>query len=472
MGAYMRIYLKCTSWAVAALVAVAALAVLGARPAASTPIVTKEGVLPPGTELNAEPLDQPTELFNFEIAGGKRSYLFNLGDMLFSSAAIIGGAAQKAGMSCNTCHQQGAGNAKLYVPGLSSRPGNFDTTGALFNPKADNGVFDPVTPPSLRGAKNLGPYGHDGRMASLRDFVRNVIVNEFAGPEPSPQVLDALVTYVNEIAFLPNPKLSAGGRLSAHASAAARRGEVLFNTPFRHDPAMSCAGCHQPSGAFVDHKMHDIGSGGLFKTKTLINANFNAPYFHDGRFDSYAQVVGYFDRHFDLGYTAAERADLVAYLEAVGDAETPTTRNTLQAELDELAAFVSVLDTAIPARDREAITLTVDAVGNEWRELAELFPGAKDTSVSGGLEERRRARNAAGGLALALRRIAMAAERNDFSAAERAYADYREQATMAAADIKRAEPWSLLNPAVHEAHFKALAQLNAIAGIADPSKYR
>lgn len=133
---------------------------------------------------------------------------------------------------------------------------------------------------------------------------------------------------------------------------------------------------------------------------------------------------------------------------------------------------MSVLDTAIPARDREAIALTVDAVGSEWRELAELFPGAKDTSVSGGLEERRRARSAAGGLALALRRIAMAAERNDFGEAERAYADYRGQATMAIADLKQAEPWSLLNPTVRAAHFKALAQLNEIAGLAAAVKYR
>ena len=458
-----------TSRAVAAF---AALLLLGEGIAWATPVVTKEGVLPPGTELNEELLDQPTELFGFEIAGGKRSYLFNLGDMLFSSAAIFGGAAQKAGMSCNTCHQQGAGNAKLYVPGLSSRPGNFDTTGALFNPKTDNGVFDPVTPPSLRGAKYLAPYGHDGRMASLREFVRNVVVNEFAGPEPSPQVLDALVTYINEIAFLPNPKLAAGGRLSAGASEAARRGEALFNKPFPHDAAMSCAGCHQPSGAFVDHKVHDIGTGGWFKTKTLLNANFNAPYFHDGRFDSYEQVVGYFDRHYDLDYTQAEREDLVAYLNTVGDGETPTTRNTLHAELDELSAFVSVLDTAIPARDRDVIALTVDAVGNEWRELSEFFPGAKDTSVAGGLDERRRARNAAGGLALALRRIAMAAARNDFAEAEQAYADYRARATMAVADLEQAEPWSMFNPTVREAHFKALAQLSELAGVASLPKYR
>jgi cytochrome c peroxidase len=35
---------------------------------------------------------------------------------------------------------------------------------------------------------------------------------------------------------------------------------------------MSCAGCHIPSAAFVDHQQHDVGSGGLFKTPTLRNA--------------------------------------------------------------------------------------------------------------------------------------------------------------------------------------------------------
>ena len=101
----------------------------------ATPVVSKDAVLPVGSELNEELLDQPTELFGFETAGGKRSYLFNLGDMLFSSPAIFGGPARDAGMSCNSCHQQGAGNAKLFVPGLSKKPGTFDTSGALFNPK-------------------------------------------------------------------------------------------------------------------------------------------------------------------------------------------------------------------------------------------------------------------------------------------------------------------------------------------------
>lgn len=435
---------------------------LAGAAASATPVVSTDAVLPAGSELNEQLLDQPTELFAFERAGGKRSYLFNLGDMLFSSSVIFGGKARDAGLSCNSCHQQGAANPALYVPDLSRRPGTFDTTGALFNPKADNGVFDPVTVPSLRGAKFLAPYGHDGRFTSLRDFVRNVIVNEFAGPEPSGQTLDALVAYIHEISFLPNAKMAPDGRLTAKASDAARRGEAVFNKPFPHGAAMSCASCHQADAAFVDHKVHDIGTGGFFKTKTLVNANFNAPYFHDGRFDTFDEVVGYFDKHYDLGLSGAERADLVAYLETIGDADEPTTRNSVQAEVDELSAFVSVLDVAIPARDTAVILQAVDSVGAEWREIGERFPDRRDTSIEGGIGERLKARASVRGLVLTLRQVAMAAEAGDFTQATRLYAEYGTLVTAATPQLKAAEQWSLFNPEVHRRHFAALAKLAAL----------
>lgn len=438
-------------------------AVLLAGAAFATPITTKEGVLPAGTDVGERAGVQPTELFATELAGGKRSYLQTLGDMLFSSPAILGGVARQAGISCNTCHQQGAGNASLYVPGLSSRPGTFDTTGALFNPRADNHLFDPVTPPGLRGAKYLAPYGHDGRFASLRDFIRNVIVNEFAGSEPSGEMFDALVAYVQDISFLPNPQLTSDGRLTNAASQAAHRGERLFNRPFRHDASMNCASCHQPSSAFVDHQVHDIGTGGFFKTKTLINANFNAPYFHDGRFDSYDKVVGYFDKHFDIGLTVSERADLVAYLDAVGDASEPTTPETVQSELDEIAAFVSVLEVAIRERNSALVAIAVDTIGGEWRELGEQIPEAKDTSISGGRSERVAARAAVRDAVLALRQIDMAASRGDFNVAAEAYAGYRGRVASAGTALAAAEPWSLFNESVRRAHLVALARLAELA---------
>jgi cytochrome c peroxidase len=420
----------------------------------------EQTVLPVGTELNEDALDVPREVFKSEVLTGRKSYLVNLGDLAFGSPSILGGAARQAGISCSTCHVNGASNAKFFIPGMSTRAGNFDTTGPLFNPKADNGVLDPVTIPSLRGARYLAPYGHDGRMASLRDFIRNVIVNEFAGPEPSPEILDAMVTYIQDIDFLPNPSLGAGGKLTAQTSAAERRGEVLFAKPFPHDPKMSCVACHVPSGAFVDHLQHDIGTGGLFKTPTLINADFNAPYFHDGRYDTYGQVVAYFDETFDLGLSPQDQKDLVAYLTAIGDGVQAYEHDGVTAVLKEINDFASVLDTAIPAHNEPIISLAVATVGGELRELTEEFPDRNDPSVTGGKEERNLARIALKESVLDLRRVDLAARSGQFDDANAAYQDYRKLMAGAVPTVLYdAESWSLLNPKTHDAHYAALRQM-------------
>ncbi|MGD0846505.1 cytochrome c peroxidase [Bradyrhizobium sp.] len=426
---------------------------------AAFPVDGDQTTLPPKTELNEDALEQPREVFRSEVAGEK-SYMVDLGNLAFSSPGILGGVARQAGVSCGTCHVNGAGNAKFFMPKMSTRPGNFDTTGPLFNPKANNFVLDPVRIPSLRGARYLAPYGNDGRMASLHDFVRNVIVNEFAGPEPSPAMVDAIVAYIHDIDFLPNPNLGPGGRLIGRISDAERRGEALFMKPFPHDPGLSCAGCHVPSAAFVDHQQHDVGSGGLFKTPTLRNADFNAPYFHDGRFDSYDQVVAHFDRVFALGLSPQDRGDLVAYLTAVGDGTQPYEHDGAGAMLKEINDFTAVLGTAIPANDKETIALAVDTIGSELRELTERYPDRKNTSVSGGQQERALARTALKNMVLILRRIDIASAEDRFSDAAAEYRNYRYlMAAAVPALLARAEPWSLFNPAVHDAHYAALRQV-------------
>jgi Di-haem cytochrome c peroxidase len=329
----------------------------------------------------------------------------------------------------------------------------------LFNPKANNFVLDPVRIPSLRGARYLAPYGNDGRTESLRDFIRNVIVAEFAGPEPSPVVLDAMVAYIQDIDFLPNPSLGPGGKLNSATSEAERRGEVLFNKPFPHDPTLSCAGCHIPSAAFVDHKQHDIGSGGLYKTPTLLNADFNGPYFHDGRFNSYGQVVDHFNQKFDLELSEQEQKDLVAYLTAVGDGVRAYEREGAVAKFKEVADFASVLSTAIPAHDNDVISLTTDAIGGELRELVDSIPDQRDNTVSGGQKERNLARMALKEVVLILRRIDVAAEMGNYGDAANEYRTYNRFMTAAVPTIVgQAEPWSLLNPAVHDAHYAALRE--------------
>jgi cytochrome c peroxidase len=422
------------------------------------PVDGDQTALPAKTELNEDALRRPREVFHSEITG-RRSDLIKLGNLAFSSPSILGNVAQQAGISCETCHVNGAGNARLFVPKMSTRPGNFDTTGPLFNPKADNSVLDPVRIPSLRGARYLAPYGADGRMGSLRDFVRNVIVNEFAGAEPSPAILDAIVAYIQDIDFLPNQSLGPTGRLVGKISDSERRGEALFAKPFPHDPGLSCAACHIPSAAFVDHRQHDVGSGGLFKTPTLRNADFNAPYFHDGRFDSYDQVVAHFDRVFELGLSAEDQKDLVAYLTAVGDAAMPYEQGagTVLKEIDD---FASLLATAIPAGDKETVALAVDTIGGELRELTEHYPDRKDTSVPGGEQERAMARSALKEVVLLLRRIDMAVGEGRTADAADDYRNYRSLMVAAVPSLlARADRWSLYNDAVHDRHYEALRQV-------------
>jgi Di-haem cytochrome c peroxidase len=234
----------------------------------------------------------------------------------------------------------------------------------------------------------------------------------------------------------------------------------LFTKPFPNDPSLSCAACHVPSAAFIDHLQHDVGSGGLYKTPTLRNANFNAPYFHDGRYETYERVVEHFDRVFQLSLTAQDRADLVAYLQATGDGLHPYERDGVLPRLAEIMDFASVLSTAIPARDTEIIALATETVGNEVRELTEAFPPPKDTVVSGGRQERRIARAALKDLVLCLRRIYIAAAAGRFDEAASEYVNFRKlTASEIPLALQNAEPWSLFEPAIHDAHYTALREM-------------
>jgi hypothetical protein len=430
-----------------------------ARP---SPVGDNHTGLPIGSELDDDAITNPREVFHSEAARGRKSYMSNLGNLAFNTPYTLGEAAQKAHISCGSCHVNGASNPKLFIPGLSTRPGNFDTSNSLFNPKTDNGVLDPVTIPSLRGARLLAPYGHDGRIASLRDFVRNVIVNEFAGAEPSSQILDAIVAYIEDIDFLPNPGLDKTGGLTSGANPSQLRGEALFRKPFPHDSSMSCAGCHVPSAAFVDHRQHDVGSGGLYKTPTLVNADFNAPYFHDGRFDSYAQVIDFFDRVYDLAWNAQDRADMQAYLTAIGDGVRPEYHLTGNNVLEDIDGFAGVLDIAISSHDAQTIAFTVRSVSDLLQDLADRYPDPANPEISGGVRERTLARATIAALRQTLHRVDLDAAAGRFGEAAADYLAYRKL-TFATAPmaLQAAEPWSSFSPAAHDTHAAMRQTTNA-----------
>jgi hypothetical protein len=192
----------------------------------------------------------------------------------------------------------------------------------------------------------------------------------------------------------------------------------------------------------------------------LLNANFNAPYFHDGRYTSYAQVVGHFDRIFYLGLSEQERQDLVAYLEAIGDGEQALLADSIEMRVKEIADFLSVMDIAVSEHNVGIAAMTIDAVDRELRDLTEQFPERKNPIVAGGAEERIRARDALKYVVLSVHQIDGSMRNNDFDEAAQALSRSRAMITAAVPVLQASEPWSLFDRQIHDSHFAAVRRLN------------
>lgn len=392
--------------------------------------------LPAGSRIDPTPERFPAQRLRSEIAGGRQSFLVALGNTAFSSPLLFGEPARSAGLSCNSCHVNGHANPVFHIPGHSARPGGLDPTGSLFNPAAEDGVENHVDIPSLRGIRFLAPYGRDGRIASLREFARHVIVTEFGGEEPAPLILDALVAYMNEFEFLPNPRLTAQGRLAEGASEAERRGEALFRER-RGTAGLACADCHRPETAFTDGRAHDVGTGGRFRTPTLLNAADSAPYGHDGRWPDYAAVLGHMDAALGLGLSAAERADILAFLDAATAAEDAEAPATFRSEMAELAAYVGLLDETLHRGDLRLTRFVVDTVRAELRRVRRAFPEGDAPRLAGRPDRHKQLPLDYQALAEGLERVAALAEGGQAEAALLALDTYHAMAERMVANYPR-----------------------------------
>ena len=395
---------------------------------AAKPLLDKDfkaaSFLPAGLSL-ADPDPEPAQLLNVEKRGvpEERVPLVALGDALFSSPSLLGDPARALSMSCATCHSNGAVTRNLFFPGLSSRASNIDVDGGFFNHSFNDHRFDPIDIPSLRGLRFTAPYGRDGRFASLREFTRNAIVLEFAGDEPTPFMLDALVAYMNEFDFLPNSNLGRGNRLRSSASRAARRGQVLFNKVFPRLGA--CSACHNPGSFFTDGRRHEIGSGEpryegerlAFETPSLLGSANTAPYFHDGSLPTLASVVAWFDRSYRLGMNRNERRDLTSYLEAIGAEDEPWEERGEAARLarsfDEIKVFVSALDPLLKKRQAREARIVGATIAEELR---------LDFAAIGDLELREDLNRMAELMAQLIARV----QDQDWGGAQRVFDDYRQ----------------------------------------------
>lgn len=69
-----------------------------------------------------------------------------------------------------------------------------------------------------------------------------------------------------------------------------------------------------PGRALITGKWADIGK---VKGPVLRGLASRAPYFHNGSAGSLADVIEFYDKRFNIGFTAQEKADLIAFLNAL-----------------------------------------------------------------------------------------------------------------------------------------------------------
>jgi len=323
--------------------------------------------LTPGGDTVRAVTEHSPERFAPKFEATAAPFLVTLGRLAFRSPLIFGSYAARGGLSCDVCHTAGGTNRDFFVAEVSDRAGNVDVTHGFWRRESEDSLTNPINIPSLRGVRWTAPYGRDGRFASLEDFTRNVIVHEFAGDEPAPLVVDGLVAYQRALAFPANANLGAAGHLTLSAGTAARRGEALF--------LRDCAGCHLPSGAFIDGRAHDVGTGGHFDTPTLLGLAGSAPYFHDGRASGLLAVITHFEDALGLDYDTAQRGDLVDYLDAIGAAGAPV-RRTLARDIADLDSFADALDFPLNDEDPELADFITAMLRTEVGRIAEHFPPA------------------------------------------------------------------------------------------------
>lgn len=332
--------------------------------------------LPPGWAAPTVPADNPMSPAKVE-----------LGRRLFYDTRLSG----NGGFSCASCHRQefAFADARNIAVGSTGEPHPRNSIGlanaawlARFNWR------DPFTPALEEQASvplfNDRPVelGLKGLELELLDRLRAVALYRqlfgasFPGqadPFTEENLLRAIAAFERTIIALNSPFDRAHRGESGAMSAAAQRGEQLFNSP-----ALHCAECHRgplftaaadvtresPVGddVFANNGLYNIGGDGSypsnnrglmdatgraadmgkFRIPTLRNLAFTFPYMHDGSISTLEDVVEHYARGgrlitvgpnagdgnlsplkdpriAPLNLTAQQKSDLVAFLRSLSD---------------------------------------------------------------------------------------------------------------------------------------------------------
>lgn len=303
-------------------------------------------VLPAGIPQPPVAADNPTTVEG--VALGRR---------LFFDVRLSGNNTQ----SCASCHR---------VDVAFSDAGKATSTGI-------DGVNGTRNTPGLQNIAFSRTFFWDGRSPSLRDQALQPIQNPVEMHNTLPVVLRRFQSDKSYLSMFAQAfgspgvttdrigkaieqfettLLSGNSRFDTNAlTAQEERGRVLFFTPAappgRPQTGADCSRCHG-GPTLSDDRFHNIGLDlvsadtglmgvtsnpadlGKFKTPSLRNIAVTGPYMHDGRFATLEQVVQHYSdgiapattldpglarQNGGLRLSAAQQADLVAFLKALTD---------------------------------------------------------------------------------------------------------------------------------------------------------
>jgi cytochrome c peroxidase len=228
------------------------------------------------------------------------------------------------GVACLDCHVNGHTNRATHLVG-DIRPQEFRHR---------------INTPSLRGVNVQRLFGSQRALKSVEDFTEFEQRAAYFDGDPviatkkGINILDrghqvhAMAEFQALLDFPPAPKLNVEGKLDQRrgATASELRGQELFFGKAR------CGGCH-PAPYYTDNLMHNLqaerfykpkmingrmaSADGPIKTFPLRGVKDSPPYLHDGRLLTLEDTVEFFNLILETQLSAAEKADIVAFLRAL-----------------------------------------------------------------------------------------------------------------------------------------------------------
>jgi mono/diheme cytochrome c family protein len=213
--------------------------------------------------------------------GGPEASAARRGEVLFHSDRLTAGG----GFTCASCHPGGGEDGRVW-----EMPGDG---------------LGPRRTKSLLGVRDHAPYGWGGDSPALADRVRKTLATLHKYTPTDAEVGD-LVAYLDSLPPPDTVEVAERNRIRVE------RGRDLFAGKAR------CASCHR-SDSLQDGGVHDVGTGGWFRTPSLRGVGRRHPLLHNGRAWS---VIEVFDHANNPGFghgrvhdlCREEWEDLVAYL--------------------------------------------------------------------------------------------------------------------------------------------------------------